>query len=158
MPIVRIVAVLSTGLYAGIILGDRLGATYSRAALSPEGFIIFQQVQHLHFKPVLMPLTLLALISSVLWAGLAARQPKGLQFWLAALGALAFVGAFAVTRIVNFPINDALMTWSASAPPHDLRQLWAPWERAHTVRAALSTVAFAFQACALGLIARKPKV
>lgn len=153
MFLVRAIAVFSTGLYAGIILGDRLGATYSRAALSPQGFVIFQQVQHVHFKPVMMPLTLLALLSCVLWVALAARRPRGLQFYLAALGALCFIGAFVITRIVNFPINDALMTWSAAAPPGNLRQLWAPWEQAHTVRAALSVGTFALQICSLSLAA-----
>jgi len=157
MLVVRLIAVVSTGLYAGILFGDRLGATYSRAALSPEAFVIFQQVQHVHFKPVLMPLTLLTLVSSVLWVGLAARRPRGLGFWLAALAALAVVAAFAVTRVVNFPINDALMTWSAASPPGDLRKLWAPWEQAHTLRVALALSAFALQACSLTLAARSSK-
>jgi uncharacterized membrane protein len=156
MIIVRILAVLSTGLYAGIIVGDRLGASYSRTALSPHDFVVFQQIQHVHFKPVLMPLTLLALLSCALWVGLALRAPRGVPFWLAVAGMLGFAGAFAVTRVVNFPINDALMTWSAAAPPADLRQLWAPWEKAHTIRAILAAVAFSLLAVSLALSSHEP--
>ena len=39
-----------------------------------------------------------------------------------------------MTRIVNFPINDAMMTWSAAAPPSNVRDLWAPGAQLHTVR------------------------
>jgi uncharacterized membrane protein len=128
-----------------------LGATYCRPSLSPRDFVLFQQIQHVHFKPVLMPLTLLALLSCVLWVGFALHAPRGLPFWLASAGALEFIGAFAVTRIVNLPINDALMTWNAAAPPADLRQLWARWEKAHTVRAILATAAFASLTVSLAL-------
>jgi uncharacterized membrane protein len=154
MIAVHIVAVLCTGLYAGIILGDRLGASHARVALSSHDFVVFQQIQHVHFKPVLMPLTLLGLLSCLLWVGVALRSPLGLPFWLAAAGALVFACAFAVTRIVNFPINDALMTWDAASPPVNLREQWVPWEKAHTERAILATAAFALLAVSLALGSR----
>jgi uncharacterized membrane protein len=147
--IIRAVAVISSGLYSGIIFGDRIGASYSRAALSPGAFIQFQQVQHLHFKPILMPLTIIAVLASVIWALQLWRGPKRAEFWLASAAAAAMLLAFIVTRVVNFPINDALMTWSAAMPPTDVRELWSPWERAHSVRAAASVAAFALQVIAL---------
>ena len=46
----RVLAVVCTGLYAGIILGDRMGASYARPELSVADFIRFQQIQHhLHY-------------------------------------------------------------------------------------------------------------
>jgi len=152
--LIHVVAVISAGLYAGIIFGDRVGASDSRAKLEPSAFIVFQQVQHLHFKPILMPLTIVALATSLLWAALAAQRWRQAEFWLAAAAALATGFAFVVTRSVNFPINDALMTWSAAAPPRNLRELWAPWEAVHTLRAAAAVLAFALQASALGWVAR----
>lgn len=154
LSIVRTIAIVATGLYAGIIFGDRLGATYSRLALAPSGFVQFQQIQHVHFKPVLMPLTLVAVVASLAWVVLSWSERRKLHFWLAAAGATAMVLAFAVTRIVNFPINDALMTWSAAAPPSNIRELWAPWEHAHSLRAATSVAAFALQVIALSVRAR----
>jgi uncharacterized membrane protein len=54
-----------------------------------------------------------------------------------------------LTRTINVPINDALMTWQAAAPPPNLRELWAPWEQVHTIRATLSVVAFILEMLAL---------
>ena len=48
------------------------------------------------------------------------------------------ISAAVLTRVVNFPINDALVTWNVTSPPANIRELWAPWEHVHTIRAALS--------------------
>jgi uncharacterized membrane protein len=151
--IIRIVAVICSGIYAGVILGDRVGATYARAVLSLPSFVQFQQIQHVHFKPILMPLTLVAVVTSAAWAGFGWSRWKQPEFQLATAAALLMILAFVITRTVNFPINDALMTWSPLAPPANVRELWAPWEHAHTVRAAASVVAFVLQVIALSLSA-----
>lgn len=115
LSIVRMIALIATGLCAGIIFGDRLGKTYSRTALDSSGSVRLQQIP---------------------------------------AAAAAIVFPVAIARIVNVPINDALMTWSASAPPPDMRARWAPWESAHAVRAAASVPAFALQLIALSVAAR----
>ncbi len=145
----RVVAVFCTGLYAGIIFGDRIGASFARPALSAGDFVIFQQIQHVHFKPLLLPVTYAAVLGGIVWVWSLRASPRGAQFWLAAAGTAAMVSAAMVTRIVNFPINDALMTWNASSPPPNLRELWAPWERVHTIRAVLSVCGFILQVLAL---------
>jgi hypothetical protein len=43
---------------------------------------------------------------------------------------------------VHFPINAAIMTWSAAAPPANWEQLRDRWQAAHAVRSMLSVVAF----------------
>jgi uncharacterized membrane protein len=146
-----VVAVICVGLYAGIIFGDRLGASFSREALDVGSFITFQQIQHVHFKPVLMPLTLIAVLASVLWVVLVRSHWRQVGFWVIAAGTLCMVCAFLITRIVNFPINDELMTWSAAAPPGDVRTVWTHWEHAHTWRAIASVCAFVLQTVGLGL-------
>ena len=146
---IRALAVLSSGLYAGIILGDRLGASYARPLLSAESFVLFQQTQHVHFKPVLMPLTIIALLTALSWVALGWRMRARSELWLAGAAAMATLTAFLITRIINFPINDALMTWSAAAPPSNVRELWAPWEEAHTYRSIAGCAAFALQVLAL---------
>ena len=148
---VRVLAILCTGLYAGIIFGDRMGATYARPALSVEDFIRFQQIQHVHFKPLLLPIAVGAVLGGVIWVWLLRSRWRTVEFWLAAAGAAAMIVAAALTRIVNFPINDALMTWQAAAPPPNVRELWAPWEQTHTLRAAFSVAAFVLQVFALSL-------
>jgi hypothetical protein len=39
----RFVTLLSTGLLAGILFGDRMGASLARPELSPSSFVTFQQ-------------------------------------------------------------------------------------------------------------------
>lgn len=144
---VRILAVLCTGLYAGIIFGDGMGATYARPALSVADFIRFQQIQHLHFKPLLLPITVSAVLSGLIWVWLLRSRRRNIEFWLAAAGTAATIMAAALTR----SINDALMTWQAAAPPSNVRELWAPWEQTHTIRAAFSVTAFVLQVFALSM-------
>lgn len=145
----RVFAVVCTGLYAGIIFGDRMGATYARPALSVADFIRFQQIQHVHFKPLLLPITVGAVLSGLIWVWILRSRCRSFEFCFAAMSAAAMIVAAALTRIVNFPINDALMTWYAAAPPPNVRELWAPWENVHTIRAALSVGAFVLQVFAL---------
>jgi hypothetical protein len=41
-------------LSAGIFMGDRMGASFARPALSPSSFVTFQQIQHLHFVKMML--------------------------------------------------------------------------------------------------------
>jgi uncharacterized membrane protein len=145
----RVLALACTGLYAGIILGDRMGATYGRPVLSVSDFILFQQIQHVHFKPLLLPITIGAVVGGLIWVLSLRPRWRSNEFWFAAAGTAAMTAAAVLTRFVNFPINDALMTWHAAAPPPNVRELWAPWEQVHTIRAALSVAAFVLQVFAL---------
>ena len=43
--VTRFVAVFSAGLIAGILLGDRMGASFARPAITPSSFVTFQQIQ-----------------------------------------------------------------------------------------------------------------
>jgi uncharacterized membrane protein len=141
----RVLAVVCTGLYAGIIFGDRMGASYARPALTVADFIHFQQIQHVHFKPI----TLGSVLGGLIWISLLRPRWRTAEFGFAAAGTAAMVAVAVMTRLVNFPINDALMTWSAAAPPPNVRELWAPWEHVHTIRATLSVLAFVLEVLAL---------
>jgi uncharacterized membrane protein len=154
ISVVRVISVVCTGLYAGIIFGDRMGASFARPALSAVDFVVFQQIQHVHFKPLLVPVTFAAVFGGLIWVWSLRASPRRAEFWLAAGGSTAMLLATVLTRVVNFPINDALMTWNAASPPYNLRELWAPWEHVHTIRAALSVCAFVLQVLALS--ARQP--
>lgn len=54
-----------------------------------------------------------------------------------------------LTRLINVPINETLMTWQASSPPENVMQLWAPWEGSHTIRTTLALLGFASLAYAV---------
>lgn len=44
-----------------------MGASYARPALSVSDFILFQQIQHVHFKPLLLPITVAAVLGGLTW-------------------------------------------------------------------------------------------
>jgi hypothetical protein len=70
-----------------------------------------------------------------------------------ALATGAIISGFTLTLTVNFPINAQLMTWSAAAPPDNMREIWNPWEKTHTVRTILALGAFVLEVVALCIFA-----
>ena len=150
LAVVRFAAVLTTGLLAGIFLGDRMGASFARPALPPSSFVRFQQIQHVHFAKMMPILMGIAILSSVTWLVLIRSRVGSQGFVFLALATLAFVSIVVLTRAVNVPINDLLMTWNASSPPPDVMEIWVRWEQVHTVRTCVAVVGFAFELLAFG--------
>ena len=147
---VRFVAVLSAGLVAGIFLGDRMGASFARPALSPSSFVAFQQIQHAHFVRMMPILIGIAILSSVAWLVLIRARMGSAELLFLALGTLAAISVIVLTRTVHVPINNQLMTWNASSPPPDVMGIWARWEQAHTVRTVLAVLGFALELLSFG--------
>ncbi len=153
LGIVRVIAILPSGLVAGILFGDRMGATFARPSLSPSSFLQFQRIQHVHFVRMMPPLILGAIAAGLGWLILVRAQWNSFQFWLVALATGAMVCATALTLAVNIPINNQLMTWSVAAPPDNMREIWSHWEKVHTVRTILWLGAFALEVVVLGAFA-----
>ena len=148
--VARFLAVLSTGLVAGIFVGDRMGATFARPSLPPSSFVTFQQIQHLHFVTMMPILIGLALLSGAAWLMAIRSRIGSREFLFLALGILAFLGVTLITRIVNVPINEQLMTWNPASPPEGVMEIWARWERTHTIRTGLAGLGFIFELLAFG--------
>jgi hypothetical protein len=146
--IVRMVAIFSSGLFAGILLGDRMGASFARPSLSPASFLQFQRIQHVHFARMMPPLTLAAILSALSWLIILRAQWNTSLFWMIAVAAGAMIMAATLTLRVNIPINNQLMTWSVEAPPENMREIWSRWERVHTIRTILWLGAFALEVSA----------
>lgn len=149
VAILQALAVASVGLLAGIYLGDRAGLHYARPALSPSSFVQLQQIIHVHYVKFMPPLALTALLSAVLWLVMIRSQWRTTTFSLVAISACAILVIVAATRAVNVPLNNQLMTWDASSPPANLRELWAPWDRVNTLRSILAPIAFFLEVLAL---------
>jgi uncharacterized membrane protein len=155
LGLVRMIAILSSGLFAGLMFGDRMGPAYGRPVMSASSFIQQQQIVHIHYLKLLPPLSMAAVLSVLGWLILTRASWKTAGFWLVALAALAIVSATVLTLRVNFPINAQLVTWNASNPPENFREIWSPWEKAHTVRTVLWLGAFALEVVALSLFASR---
>jgi uncharacterized membrane protein len=147
--IVRVVGITCAGVLTGIYLGHRAGAHYALQAVDPGSFIQYQQVIHLHYVRFIPPLVTVALLAALSWLVTLRAKPRSVEFWLVAVSATAIAAAIVLTRMVNVPLNDALMTWSATAPPPDLQARWAPWEHANTIRVWLTLTAFVCETVAL---------
>lgn len=93
-------AVVSAGLTAGILFGDRMDATFARRALSPSSFVSFQQVLHAHFVP-LMPILMSASILAGLALVLIRSRAGRVEFVAVLLAVVGFIAVFVLTRLVN---------------------------------------------------------
>jgi uncharacterized membrane protein len=149
--IVRVIAIACIGVLAGIYLGHRAGAHYALELVEPGSFIQFQQIIHVHYVKFMPPLVIVALLAAVSWLVSVRARPRSTEFLLVAVSALAIAAIAALTRLVNVPLNDALMTWNPAAPPLDLRAQWAPWEQVNTIRVWLALIALVFEIVALNL-------
>jgi len=59
LAIIRVVAILCSGLMAGLMFGGRMGAAFARQALSASSFVQQQQIIHIHYIRLLPVLRLL---------------------------------------------------------------------------------------------------
>jgi uncharacterized membrane protein len=156
LKLLRFLQLISTGLVAGVLFGDRWSASSVRANLPLDCFIQLQQGVHLNMVP-LMPIMMgVAILSGIVSLWVLRRDYPSWQFRLTLLATLCLIAVLVQTRIINVPINNELMTWQASQPPRDLRQIWARWEYSHTIRTIVSLVGFAALALIPGTVNRKP--
>ena len=147
--LVQVSAVVSAGLVAGALLGDRVAASQARARLDATGFVTFMQAWHTHFVRFVGPLMLIGLVAGSAWLVLAWPHGNRVERALIAASIAGVVVVAGITARVNVPINGQLMTWNAGAPPADLAARWAPWERAHTARALVAAAVLVLEAVAL---------
>jgi uncharacterized membrane protein len=147
----RVVAIACAGLLAGIYPGDRAGAHYARPELDPSSFVRFQQVVHVHYAKFMPPLVLIALLTALAWLVTVRPQWRSAELWLVAASVCGIALVAALTRAVNVPLNNELMTWNVAAPPSNLKEIWAPWARVNTTRAIVTTVVLVLEGLALSL-------
>lgn len=138
----RFLQLLTAGLYTGLLFADRVGVTPIRPQLPASSFVLFQQQLHIRFA-ILMPILLFtSLLSGLISLVLLRRELRTKTFLFTAVATLCTLIVIVLTRSVNVPINEALMTWQASSPPPNVMELWSPWEQIHTIRTIVSLIGF----------------
>ena len=150
LAMLRVITVVCTGMLAGIFQGYLMIASASDA-LSPSSFVQHQQIVHMSYVRIAPPLILVALVTGLTWLLLVRSRWRSAEFWLIAACTVGIVSIAVVSQAVNAPINDQLMTWSISAPPANLRELWTPWADAHILRTAVANVVFVLAVVAMSL-------
>jgi uncharacterized membrane protein len=138
----RFMQLLATGFMTGILLGDRLGVTPIRPKLPASSFVLFQQELHLRFGTLMPVLIISSLLAGIISLVLLRGDNRSKEFLLTAIATLCVLGVAVMTRMVNVPVNEALMTWQVSSPPDNVMQLWEPWEKIHTIRTIVSIAGF----------------
>jgi len=134
LTVIRGADLLLGALLTGAMFGVWL--SFNPARLSPTAYVLQQQqgVRTLHPPlPIMGGMTiLLTLISAWL------TWPDRVQSAVLLVGALGYIVAGLITRLINMPINSRVMTWSAEAPPANwgrFRDRWWYWHRVRTAAA-----------------------
>ena len=152
--ITSLFALLSTGFLAGILVGNRMGASFALPQIPTSSFIQFQQVVHRNYVRFMPPLQIVSIISSLTWLYSLRNAPMGIGYNFLAVAAAGTIVVFAITLTVNVPVNKKLMTWDAATPPANARELWRPWDKGNTVRTVLAVAVFVLQVLAVSLAVR----
>jgi uncharacterized membrane protein len=147
----RVIALISTGLIAGIFFGHRAGVSRASTQLTPGSFIQLQQIIHQVFQRMMPPLVVAAVLGTLTWTVLLRAGGPVVAFWLLVSASVCLLGAAILTRAINIPINRQLMTWDSQAPPREFSEVWGRWECIHSIRTILAVIALVCQTLALAV-------
>ena len=146
---VQVIAILCSGLMAGLLFGDWLGTSFARARMSDASFIELQQIVHINYLRTLPALSSAAVLAPIVWLFFWRARRGRAEFATLLAAIIALVIGQAITFLINVPINDQLEGWSAANPPSNARQIWSRWETAHIVRTIFWVGGFLLEIIAL---------
>jgi uncharacterized membrane protein len=158
LTISRFFQLLLTGLYTGLLFADRIGVTPIRPKLPAAAFVLYQQELHSRFGKLMPVLLAGSLLAGVVSLVLMRRDFQSKTFIFTAIATICTVGVIILTRLINVPINETLMTWQVASPPENVMQLWAPWEGSHTIRTVIAVLGFASLAYAASTRGQRSEV
>lgn len=142
----RYVSLVLAGVLAGSELTSRLIVHPVLWRLPYDAQVKAEKMMYKRFAsldPFLMTATVIACFSAS-----AAEHGRASELTLAA--ALCFAVMFAVTLILNMPINVAIFRWDEeNGNPERWRRLRRRWDRIHSARVLLDSAGFALVAAAV---------
>lgn len=146
--VVGVVTVFLAGLLAGEEFVIRYGVRGPLASLDDKAHILFRQALIYKLRILVPAIYALTLLSAVAVAVLDGTN-GGLAFRGVAIAALA--AWIAATLAGTVPINEAVLEWSADAPPATWRTQVDRWERLNTLRTWTAVIAFVSLSASLAL-------
>lgn len=135
--VLRFLTTLLAGLFAGALWLDWL---VSSAISGPVAYIALKQAEIPPLTALLPPSGVLLTVLVLAEAALDRRTPA--RLWLLLLAAACLIAIGILTASVFLPMNGAIMSWHADAPPADWSALRERWNQAQSLRAALAMVTF----------------
>lgn len=127
--VAQVLALLLMGLLAGAMFGIWRG--YDITTYAPATFVEVHQGTVRGLNTLLPAMAAASLALVLVLAGLSRNRPAVLGLYLAT--ALAIILGGVITRLLNQPINDQIMSWTSSTLPDDwtvLRDRWWGWHMA----------------------------
>jgi hypothetical protein len=146
--VVGVISVLFAGLLAGEEFVIRYGVRGPLASLDDQSHILFRQALIYKLRILVPAIYVLTLVSAVAVTVLDGTD-GGMAFRGAAIAALA--AWIAATLGGTVPINEAVLEWSASAPPATWRTQVDRWEHLNTLRIWAAVIAFISLSVSLAL-------
>jgi uncharacterized membrane protein len=138
--IARFVSMIFTGIFAGFLVGV-LVLELTLRGYDAHVYTQMRQVELVRLDDLASATLVPALLAAGLLAALTARvRDRG--FWLATAALVLLLTVFAVSLLVNLPINSDQLGWSVQAPPRDWANIRDEWQGAHAVRTAAAVIAF----------------
>src|SRR5437660_11509898 len=80
LTITRVVAVLCSGVMAGLLFGDWLGPSFARSAMTASSFVQFQQIVHINYLRALPALSTVAVAAPIVWLIMARTRRNSAEF------------------------------------------------------------------------------
>jgi hypothetical protein len=151
LPILIAVALLASGIAAGVLLWSVMGGVPLLLSLPAERYVEIHQFWGNRFDGLQPLLVSVTVILGVLLAILAPAQPANALFAVSAVAALAVI---IISRFRNVPLKRKVMRLDAHNLPADWERLdprraWAAWNLARTVCGIL---AFTVNVAAVSLL------
>jgi uncharacterized membrane protein len=129
----ELISIVLSALTAGMFHGPWVALSRSMKTFSPEVFLAIVDRMNRNMAPVmtvLMPATVLSIIPVLLLS----YHQRTMDFYLSAAAFALFIIALLVTVVVEVPIVQQIVTWTASTLPENWQQLRNRWMRFHVIR------------------------
>jgi uncharacterized membrane protein len=137
--IARFASLLFGGLFAGFLVA----VLVIELSLRGFGASVYAQVRLVELARLddLAAATLIpAMVATAFLVVLAGK--RGRAPWLTLTALVLLTAAFAISLLVNVPINAEQVAWDAQAPPADWESVRDRWQTAHAARTAAAVLAF----------------
>lgn len=147
--ILDFLSLFCAGLLAGALLIIDYGVGRAIVTVADDQSQIQMRQALIRTLRILVPSIFIPTILLGLAAAIVGGADAGFIFRWA--GALLVIACFVLTLIGTAPINKAIGSWKASAPPKDWRALISRWQRLDIIRTWIGVVAFALLLTAVAL-------
>ncbi|GHH72130.1 hypothetical protein GCM10017673_26730 [Streptosporangium violaceochromogenes] len=142
------VALVGSGLTAGVLFCVALSVVPALRALPPDRYVQTHKLLGRHYDPTMPLIVLTTAVADVLLAVVTSSTgPRSLFVIAAAL----MLGVSAVSHLCNVPINRRVKALNPAAIPEDWMDPRPLWRRWHLLRTALAVLALIVNAVAVAL-------